>query len=307
MGRLIGYARVSTAEQDFELQRAALRSAGCSDPHIFCDTASGTRTARPGLEACVHTLEPGDTLVVWRLDRLGRSMTHLVTLIQALLQRQVSFRSLSDGAIDTTTASGELVFHIFSALAQCERRLIQERTQAGLAVARARGKKGEPYAPPRGGAPRPDSVHHITHTKSRCEENRCGNGTPPPRTTCQRGNPITPGVAALRGGWQLSSGIGGSLSPDWVAGITGIRNHRAIKRVTRPMLGFKAFEAAQATLTGIELTHMLRKGQLTGGKKMGLTVAEQFYALAAYGSPQQRGIQLTVPTRQDLRPNPFNP
>jgi DNA invertase Pin-like site-specific DNA recombinase len=142
MGRLIGYARVSTAEQDLGLQLAALRSAGCSDTHIFCDTASGTRTARPGLEACVHALEPGDTLVVWRLDRLGRSMTHLVTLIQMLLQRHVSFRSLSDGAIDTTTASGELVFHIFSALAQFERRLIQERTHAGLTVARARGKKG---------------------------------------------------------------------------------------------------------------------------------------------------------------------
>jgi len=142
MGRLIGYARVSTAEQDLGLQLAALRRAGCSDAHIFCDTASGARMARPGLEACVHALEPGDTLVVWRLDRLGRSMTHLVTLIQALLQRHVSFRSLSDGAIDTTTASGELVFHIFSALAQFERRLMQERTHAGLAVARARGKKG---------------------------------------------------------------------------------------------------------------------------------------------------------------------
>src|SRR5215471_15602402 len=82
MGRLIGYARVSTAEQDLGLQLAALRSAGCSDAHIFCDTASGARTARPGLEACVHALEPGDTLVVWRLDRLGRSMTHLVTLIR---------------------------------------------------------------------------------------------------------------------------------------------------------------------------------------------------------------------------------
>jgi DNA invertase Pin-like site-specific DNA recombinase len=115
----------------------------CSDAHIFCDTALGARTARPGLEACVHALEPGDTLVVWRLDRLGRSMTHLVTLIQALLQRHVSFRSLSDGAIDTTTASGELVFHIFSALAQFERRLIQERTHAGLAVARARGTRGK--------------------------------------------------------------------------------------------------------------------------------------------------------------------
>ena len=145
MGRLIGYARVSTVEQDLGLQLAALQSAGCSDAHFFCDTASGARTARPGLEACVHVLEPGDTLVVWRLDRLGRSMTHLVTLIQALLQRHVSFRSLSDGAIDTTTASGELVFHIFSALAQFERRLIQERTQAGLTVARARGKKGDAH------------------------------------------------------------------------------------------------------------------------------------------------------------------
>jgi DNA invertase Pin-like site-specific DNA recombinase len=142
MGRLIGYARVSTAEQDLGLQLAALRRAGCSDAHIFCDTASGARTARPGLEACVHALEPGDTLVVWRLDRLGRSMTHLVTLIQALLQRHVSFRSLSDGAIDTTTASGELVFHIFSALAQFERRLIQERTQASQSPAPVASKAG---------------------------------------------------------------------------------------------------------------------------------------------------------------------
>src|SRR4029450_4426943 len=102
----------------------------------------GARMDRAGVEACVHALEPGDTLVVWRLDRLGRSMTHLVTLIQALLQRHVSFRSLSDGAIDTTTASGELVFHIFSALAQFERRLMQERTHAGLAVARARDRRG---------------------------------------------------------------------------------------------------------------------------------------------------------------------
>src|SRR5215471_12880614 len=142
MGRLIGYARVSTADQDRGLQLAALRRAGCSDTHIFCDTASGARTARPGLEACLQAVEPGDTLVVWRLDRLGRSMSHLVMLIQDLLQQHVNFRSLSDGAIDTTTASGELVFHIFSALAQFERRLIQERTRAGLAVARARGKKG---------------------------------------------------------------------------------------------------------------------------------------------------------------------
>ena len=142
MGHLIGYARVSTAEQDLSLQIEALHHAGCRDEWIFRDTASGARTARPGLEACFQALAPGDTLVVWRLDRLGRSMTHLVTIIEALLGRQVGFRTLCDGAIDTTTASGELVFHIFSALAQFERRLIQERTRAGLAAARARGKHG---------------------------------------------------------------------------------------------------------------------------------------------------------------------
>ena len=142
MGRLIGYARVSTASQDIGLQLEALRHGGCTDDGIFLDTASGTRAARPGLEACLRALTPGDTLVVWRLDRLGRSMAHLVTLVEELLKRQVGFRSLCDGAIDTTTASGELVFTIFSALAQFERRLIQERTRAGLAAARARGKKG---------------------------------------------------------------------------------------------------------------------------------------------------------------------
>lgn len=142
MGHLIGYARVSTAEQDLSLQLEALQGAGCSAEQIFLDTASGARTSRPGLETCLQVLAPGDTLVVWRLDRLGRSMAHLVAVIEELRGRPVGFRSLGDGAIDTTTASGELVFHIFSALAQFERRLIQERTRAGLAVARARGKKG---------------------------------------------------------------------------------------------------------------------------------------------------------------------
>jgi DNA invertase Pin-like site-specific DNA recombinase len=142
MGRTIGYARVSTAEQDLRLQLDALRQVGCRDEHIFCDTASGARTPRPGLEACLQVVTSGDTLVVWRLDRLGRSMAHLVTLIEELRHRQVGFRSLCDGAIDTTTASGELVFTLFSALAQFERRLIQERTRAGLAAARARGKQG---------------------------------------------------------------------------------------------------------------------------------------------------------------------
>jgi DNA invertase Pin-like site-specific DNA recombinase len=142
MGYLIGYARVSTPDQDLQLQIEALQQAGCRDDQIFRDVASGAHTARPGLEACVQGLAPGDTLVGWRLDRLGRSMVHLVTVIEDLLRRQVGFRSLCDGAIDTTTASGELVFHLFSALAQFERRLIQERTRAGLAAARPRGRQG---------------------------------------------------------------------------------------------------------------------------------------------------------------------
>jgi DNA invertase Pin-like site-specific DNA recombinase len=142
MGQMIGYARVSTPDQDVSLQCDALQRAGCREEHVFLDIASGARTARPGLAACLQALAPGDTLVVWRLDRLGRSMTHLVTLIDELLRRQVRFRSLCDGALDTTTASGELVFHVFSALAQFERRLIQERTQAGLTAARARGRHG---------------------------------------------------------------------------------------------------------------------------------------------------------------------
>lgn len=142
MGKIVGYARVSTGDQDLELQLDALRKAGCDEPHIFTDKASGARTDRPGLDACLDALAPGDTLIVWRLDRLGRSMPHLVGLVEELLEKGIGFRSLYDGAIDTTTASGELVFNIFSALAQFERRLIQERTKAGLAVARARGRTG---------------------------------------------------------------------------------------------------------------------------------------------------------------------
>jgi len=142
MGKLVGYARVSTDEQDVELQLDALHGAGCRGESIFVDKVSGARTSRPGLDACLNALESGDTLLVWRLDRLGRSMPHLVNLIQELLAKGIAFRSLCDGAIDTTSASGELIFHIFSALAQFERRLIQERTKAGLSAARARGRKG---------------------------------------------------------------------------------------------------------------------------------------------------------------------
>ena len=141
-GRTVGYARVSTLEQDLRLQVEALQAQGCPDELIFVDQASGAKAERPGLTQCLATLQAGDLLLVWRLDRLGRSMAHLVTLVEELQERGIGFRSVCDGAIDTTTASGELVFHIFSALAQFERRLIQERTRAGLTAARARGRRG---------------------------------------------------------------------------------------------------------------------------------------------------------------------
>jgi DNA invertase Pin-like site-specific DNA recombinase len=141
-GRLVGYARVSTDDQDLALQIDSLLGLGVSRDAVFTDKVSGAKTERPGLDACLAHLQHGDTLVVWRLDRLGRSMNHLVQLIEELRNRGVGFRSVSDGFVDTTSPSGELIFHIFSALAQFERRLIQERTRAGLASARARGRLG---------------------------------------------------------------------------------------------------------------------------------------------------------------------
>lgn len=140
MGRQIGYARVSTSEQELALQLDELEKFGCSQ--IFSDQVSGAKAERKGLTECLDSLESGDTLVVWRLDRLGRSMSHLVAVIEELRSKGIHFKSLCDGAIDTTTASGELIFHLFAALAQFERTLIQERTRAGLEAARARGKKG---------------------------------------------------------------------------------------------------------------------------------------------------------------------
>ena len=142
MSRKIGYARVSTDDQELDLQIDALVKSGCPKDLIFTDKISGVKSSRPGLEKCLEILSPNDTLIVWRLDRLGRSMSHLVNLIDSLLENNIGFKSIQDGAIDTTTASGELMFNIFSALAQFERRLIQERTQAGLSAARARGKFG---------------------------------------------------------------------------------------------------------------------------------------------------------------------
>jgi len=136
---LIGYARVSTVEQNTALQTDALRKAGCDK--IFEDTVSGAKAERPGLAAALAYVREGDTLVVWRLDRLGRSLPHLIETIGALEARGVGFRSLTE-AIDTTTSGGRLIFHVFGALSQFERDLIRERTRAGLSAAAARGRKG---------------------------------------------------------------------------------------------------------------------------------------------------------------------
>lgn len=136
---LIGYARVSTHEQNLDLQIDALQRAGCA--RIFSDAGvSGTQICRPALDEVIETLKPGDTLVTWRLDRLGRSLGHLISLVTELESKQVSFKSLSD-AIDTGTPGGRLQFHMLGALAEFERSLISERTRAGMAAARARGAR----------------------------------------------------------------------------------------------------------------------------------------------------------------------
>lgn len=135
----IGYARVSTTDQNLSLQLDALNKAGCDE--IFEETASGALRQRPQLEAALAHLSPGDTLVVWKLDRLARSLSQLIDTIDELHQIGCGFRSVTE-AIDTTTAGGRLIFHIFGALAEFERSIIRERTIAGLQAARARGRKG---------------------------------------------------------------------------------------------------------------------------------------------------------------------
>ena len=146
MTTVIGYARVSKADgsQVHDLQRDALVAAGVDPGHIYEDAASGRRDDRPGLEACLKALRIGDTLAVWKLARLGRDLRHLVNLVGDLTKRNVGLKVLSgEGAsIDTTTANGRLVFAIFAGLAEFERELISERTKAGLAAARARGRRG---------------------------------------------------------------------------------------------------------------------------------------------------------------------
>src|SRR5947209_2225072 len=135
----IGYARISTGEQTLDLQLDALQAAGCGK--VFTDTASGAKTERPGLTDALSHLRAGDVLVVWRLDRLGRSLRDLIDRLLDLDQRGVGFKSLTE-SIDTTTPGGKLIFHLFGALAEFERDLIRERTNAGLAAARARGRLG---------------------------------------------------------------------------------------------------------------------------------------------------------------------
>jgi DNA invertase Pin-like site-specific DNA recombinase len=135
----IGYARVSTQDQTLALQKDALEKIGCTK--IFTDTASGAKAERKGLEEALNYVREGDILVVWRLDRLGRSLKHLIETITELNNKKIGFKSIQEN-IDTTTSGGKLVFHIFGALAEFERDIIRERTNAGLTAARARGRLG---------------------------------------------------------------------------------------------------------------------------------------------------------------------
>jgi DNA invertase Pin-like site-specific DNA recombinase len=140
---LVGYMRVSSDgdRQVMDLQRDALLAAGVDERHLFEDRASGSRDDRAGLAKALDFLKPGDCFVVWKLDRLGRSLSHLLATVNDLKQRGVAFRSLTE-QMDTTTPQGEFLFHVFGALSQFERSLIQERVKAGLAAARRRGRRG---------------------------------------------------------------------------------------------------------------------------------------------------------------------
>ncbi|NQU38010.1 MAG: recombinase family protein [Actinobacteria bacterium] len=140
MGHKIGYCRVSTADQDPQLQLDALTDADCW--RIYQDTATGTKADRPQWNRCLDDLRPGDTLVIWKIDRLGRNLRDLVDIVTTLQDRHVGVISLTNGIVDTTTAHGKLVFGMFALMSEYEAALIQERTRAGLAAARARGRKG---------------------------------------------------------------------------------------------------------------------------------------------------------------------
>lgn len=161
--RRIGYARVSTRDQNLDLQRNALRTAGCD--RVYEDTISGTRTVRPGLALAMDQLRDGDTLVVWKLDRLGRSVKDLLDFAGGLHDQGIGFVSLTD-AIDTTTTSGRFFFHVMASLAQMERELMIERTQAGLQAARKQGRVG-------------GRKRIMTDAKIRSAQKLLRQGTPP--------------------------------------------------------------------------------------------------------------------------------
>jgi DNA invertase Pin-like site-specific DNA recombinase len=146
---MIGYARVSTEGQELNLQTDALVKAGCAEKDVYIDKASGTKESRPGWDKCIAALKPGDTLVVWRLDRVGRSVPHLVRVVNELLKNQINFKPLCDPAFDTTQPQGKFVLYVISALAEFERDLIVARTKAGLAAAKERGRLGgrKPISP----------------------------------------------------------------------------------------------------------------------------------------------------------------
>ena len=163
VGVAIGYARVSTDDQNLELQLDALKKSGCN--RVFTDKLSGTRLIRPGLDDALSHLRTGDTLVVWKLDRLGRSVKGLVDLVNSLEARNVHFRSLTDG-IDTKTPAGRFFFHIMARLAQMERELIVERTRAGLAAARQLGRVG-------------GRKRRMTDSKIKAARRLLAEGTPP--------------------------------------------------------------------------------------------------------------------------------
>jgi DNA invertase Pin-like site-specific DNA recombinase len=160
---LIGYARVSTADQNLDLQRDALKKTGCK--RVFTDQMSGARADRPGLAEALSHAREGDALVVWRLDRLGRSLPNLIEVVAELERRGVGFKSLTE-SIDTTTTGGKLVFHIFASLAEFEKNVIRDRTVAGLQAARKRGRVG--------GRPR-----SMSDEKLRAAKRLLRDGTPP--------------------------------------------------------------------------------------------------------------------------------
>lgn len=140
MGTIFGYARVSTKDQNPKKQEEALRRAGCS--RVYRDIASGALSERSGLEQCLEDLSEGDTLIMWKLDHLGQSLPHLAQIVILLKAKGIGFKSLTEGVVDSTNPAGQLIFSIFAALAQFERGLIRERTQAGLAAARDKGRIG---------------------------------------------------------------------------------------------------------------------------------------------------------------------